>query len=105
MPRTVLPRPFHGVLPQSHGTVKLTCWSPLDSCGTDTRSLTRDNVPNAMKGRKAVPALLASNVVGAVRDSLGDSLKPASRCRCAISESLVSQPAASRASQLQEGLP
>lgn len=38
-------------------------------------SLTRDNVLDAMKGRKSVSTLLTSNIVGAARDSLGDSLK------------------------------
>jgi len=38
-------------------------------------SLTRDNVLDAMKGRKAVSTLLTSNIVAAARDALGGSLK------------------------------
>lgn len=38
-------------------------------------SLTRDNVLDAMKGRKAVSTLLTSNIVAAARAKLGGSLK------------------------------
>lgn len=37
-------------------------------------SLTRDNVLDAMKGRKAVSAILTSNIVSAARASLGSSM-------------------------------